>query len=756
MEHKLTIEQEKYINYADNTNTILFACAGSVKTKCIINKINASLKNNVYKTENILMLTFSRFTKDDFLNRIKKFPDNLIEEKQVRTIDSFAKKLIDPNNEIDVSLLSYRFMKYLENTTKKELVKNSNLTNIKSLYIDEAQDLNEIQYKTFILLNSKLDILLNFVADPNQNIYPFRGSSEKFIMGFDINIKKFYLTTNFRSYKSIIEFSKYLRPYPDTDIICSLGDNNVKPLFFFHKNDKQLEESLIAILNQAQQNNIDFSDIAILSPTRGRMRNYGKSHGLCFISNILYKAGIKFKQFYEESTNYDQNNNILYKPKKGCVNIMTYMGSKGLEWKYVILIDANMCLINKKNFNEIKHSHDQYLLYVASSRAIENLIIFSEYNDNFKFNLNSWFSFVPKDNYIIDPNIKNQFNFQSNIIKPYDIKVKTETNICKIIDNLTDEELDKFASICYFGNGITNKYSPKKNITNIYKNNDINNAESTMNVFLNKYIKNLFNALFCIKNKIDKYRYYDIENIINNSIHKLINVPPNITEWFYNNKNIITWEEFEINKQNIDIKIVEYIEANFDKNVDIKQHTIINDNSVAKILFDNIEHIKINYENYIKCTNNVEIRKYIFNITNLLYSMETQHYFHILNNGKKFKNILIIYKDLFDNIDNYVNTTSDKFIKFNILINKWGLNGEINIIEKNNIIWELKTTDISLKHILQVLMLNIMNNYETYKKNNIIKLNFINILKGEKISYIFKFSLDKINTIKDVFIDKGI
>ena len=32
---------------------------------------------------------------------------------------------------------------------------------------------------------------------------------------------------------------------------------------------------------------------AILSPTRGRMRGYGNSHGLCLISNILYKAGIK-------------------------------------------------------------------------------------------------------------------------------------------------------------------------------------------------------------------------------------------------------------------------------------------------------------------------------------------------------------------------------------------------------------------------------------------------------------------------------
>ena len=147
----LTDEQQLYIEYEKNDHTRLIACAGSGKTRTIIEKINNCIKNDKYKSENILMLTFSRFTRDDFLNKIKKYNATYIDTKQVKTIDSFAKSLIDTDNEIDVSLLSYRFMKYLEQTSNEDLLQNKKLTIIKSIYVDEAQDLNEIQFNIFIL-----------------------------------------------------------------------------------------------------------------------------------------------------------------------------------------------------------------------------------------------------------------------------------------------------------------------------------------------------------------------------------------------------------------------------------------------------------------------------------------------------------------------------------------------------------------------------------------------------------------------------
>ena len=107
-----TNEQLVYINNNKLEDTKLNACAGSGKTRCIIFRMNYLIQNNKFKQNEILMLTFSRFTRDDFINKLNKYKINSINESNVKTIDSFAKSLLD-NDDIDVSLLSYKFMKYL-------------------------------------------------------------------------------------------------------------------------------------------------------------------------------------------------------------------------------------------------------------------------------------------------------------------------------------------------------------------------------------------------------------------------------------------------------------------------------------------------------------------------------------------------------------------------------------------------------------------------------------------------------------------
>ena len=148
----ITTEQNTYILYNKHKDTKLIACAGSGKTFCLITKINNQIKNKIYDKNEILVLTFSRFTRDDFIRKIDSYKAEFIDKKIVNTIDSFAKKTIDINNDIDVSLLSYRFMKYLKNNSSEIIKKNSNLINIKTVYIDEAQDLNETQFNIFLLL----------------------------------------------------------------------------------------------------------------------------------------------------------------------------------------------------------------------------------------------------------------------------------------------------------------------------------------------------------------------------------------------------------------------------------------------------------------------------------------------------------------------------------------------------------------------------------------------------------------------------
>ena len=185
--------------------------------------------------------------------------DKLVTIDNIRTIDSLANKIIGSDGTVDVNLLSYKFNKYLEETKTEDLLKNKDLTQIKILFVDEAQDLNETQFDILLNLHLKLNIIINLVGDPNQNIYQFRKSSDKYLMNYDA--QRFYLTYNFRSSQSIINFCKYLRPYQETDILC--GNYNLPnhiPQFMFTSNDNEVEIALKNTLTQIKEEGYNFKD----------------------------------------------------------------------------------------------------------------------------------------------------------------------------------------------------------------------------------------------------------------------------------------------------------------------------------------------------------------------------------------------------------------------------------------------------------------------------------------------------------------
>lgn len=745
-----TDEQLAYINYIDKSDTKLIACAGSGKTKCIIEKMNKLVKEKIYNSENLLMLTFSRFTRDDFIRKVEKYKADYIRPECIKTIDSYAKKLIDDKNEIDVSLLSLRLMKYLENNSTNELEKNIELSKIKILFVDEAQDLNEIQYRICKALKSKLGILINLIGDPNQNIYQFRKSSDKYLTEFEA--KTFYLTKNFRSHKGVLDFSNHLRPFGDTEITCMRGeikgDNKIiqKPLLLFHKSEKDFEDAVVSILNWGMQSKIDLSNFAILSPTRGMMRGHGKSNGLCFLTNVLFKSGIKFKQFYEEAVE-DGGTKVEYKPEKNHVNILTYMGSKGLEWDYVIIIDANNCLINKRFFDDEKHSHDRYLLYVACSRAIKNTFVVSSYNDNQygkTYNINRWFETIPKTLYNTFDHIFNFSDLKFNKI------IETENKITKLIDKLDEYQLDNLATIIDYENGL------KKERKRIYKN-DYTEIEHTHGIYLGKFVEALFNCFNNIRFNRDHKRYVDIENIID-SKRIITNAPYPVTNWYSKNRGMLTWELYEKQKKNneLDKTIINFVESKFSKDCSINDHTLVNDSYYTWYILeeDRRKWIKDVYEEYLNCKHRDTITEKLFNVILISYALDTQHYFHVTNKGETFKYLLDKYKSMFKEVGEYALNTKYEFENSSIIVTKDEFIGEIDIIDNKDRLWEIKcVNDISLKHVLQLLMYNIMyyNLDETLKRERKYELYFLNLLKGEIVKVIFRLNKQKVNDILTIF-----
>ena len=125
----------------------------------------------------------------------------------------------------------HQILEALESEHEKnfELKLNKDLVKIAILFVDEAQDLNEIQFNIIDQLYKKLGVIINLIGDPNQNIYQFRDSESKYFIEFQAI--EFKLTTNFRSHAEIINFSNKLRHDQTHQIISNKGYNNIKPIF---------------------------------------------------------------------------------------------------------------------------------------------------------------------------------------------------------------------------------------------------------------------------------------------------------------------------------------------------------------------------------------------------------------------------------------------------------------------------------------------------------------------------------------------
>ncbi|UWR98040.1 ATP-dependent helicase [Phaeobacter inhibens] len=81
--------------------------------------------------------------------------------------------------------------------------------------VDEAQDLNRIQYEFVKVLAGNKDANIMMVGDPDQMIYGFNGSSsnylcESFVTDFAPRV--FRLTENYRSSKAVVRAANGLRP----------------------------------------------------------------------------------------------------------------------------------------------------------------------------------------------------------------------------------------------------------------------------------------------------------------------------------------------------------------------------------------------------------------------------------------------------------------------------------------------------------------------------------------------------------------
>lgn len=702
---KYSDEQIKYITYLDTSDSKLIACAGSGKTRSIIGRIKFLVEFNLAKKEEVFAITFSKHAATDFHNKIKDlFPDyvNFCNLKNFSTIDSLAKAFlcrVKTHKSANVEILSIAFRNYLKNITETEIQILKSIKNIKYLFIDEAQDLNEVQYDLIILLKKYFDTKIYLIGDPNQNIYQFRRSSSTYLLNFQAVI--FELTKNFRSTTQIIDFSESIKPIK-TSKSTSATSKSGHSVVILTKHIKDIHTLILHFIKTYEKKK-DLSNIAIICPTRG-IGSYG-SVGLSVFFNFFKLHKIPFNQLYDESGFNDERKKHVGRIP-GHINLITYHGTKGLEFDVVFVMDFYQFLFNIKPTVE-EHAINQYLLYVAASRAISIMFVCT-YTNIHEGYLNHWIINVPKPSYCSDRSLKiPQLSFRDADIKPL------INGVTELIGEMNDEQLNTIHDIIKVR--VDDKFFSRR-IYRDFSRIDRGTDETLFGIFCEE----LFYLQHHLARNMAPRKMAMIQMIIDS---KFVIIDTDIDFKLlksYIGPNKLDWETFDIRKNTLPKQITDLIEHYFNRSRNLTDY-IVCTTEFIKIIEMNITDIKSSYEKYLNPvsyqSNYKNILVEFFYLIVVQYAYDINHYFYISNHGREKQDLLIKGADLFVEINKYVsnNYLATKLdIKVNVQYGKLMMIGEIDFIEvcifgnvEYKTIVEIKCVkEISIKYYVQLLLYN--------------------------------------------------
>lgn len=200
---KLSKEQIEIIE--DNKSPIIGVAAGpgSGKTTLLVHKLASIIYNEDIKTDQLLMLTFSRGAAIEFKERLKELIGTVANYINITTFHSYAFDILGKFGSLDSS------SNIVSEATEAIKYKEADMHKITKtmLVIDEAQDISKEEYELIReIINSNEDIRVIAVGDDDQNIYEFRGSNSKYLEQF-ANEKKYELSINFRSKENIVNYA---------------------------------------------------------------------------------------------------------------------------------------------------------------------------------------------------------------------------------------------------------------------------------------------------------------------------------------------------------------------------------------------------------------------------------------------------------------------------------------------------------------------------------------------------------------------
>ena len=203
---KLSDRQTEIIRDNESKYIVVAAGPGSGKTMLLAHKLASLLLMEDVKHEQLLMLTFSRAAATEFKKRLITLIGNAAYFVEIKTFHSYCFDLIGKIGNLDDArdVVSVATRMIQEGEVEPCRISKS------VLVIDEAQDMDANEFALVsALMQKNEDMRVIAVGDDDQNIYQFRGADSKYMRSFidDLKAKKYEMTDNFRSCRSIVSLA---------------------------------------------------------------------------------------------------------------------------------------------------------------------------------------------------------------------------------------------------------------------------------------------------------------------------------------------------------------------------------------------------------------------------------------------------------------------------------------------------------------------------------------------------------------------
>jgi DNA helicase-2/ATP-dependent DNA helicase PcrA len=344
---------KELLNFENNDREERLQQAKSFRNKALQNKFYKNEVLDIAKSKLIDKVSgaWKQFSIDcyfDFLRNtdlLYELGRGIFEDEEIQLLNSSKSN----SKVIDIEDIPALFYLYLLAYGKKDVIYDH-------IVVDEAQDFSPLQFHILKMYNPNNSMTI--VGDIAQGIYAHRGLNrwnelKEVFSGGNYQYKK--ITQNYRSTREIVEFANEINLKirgKETDFAKAFNRKGLKPKVVKINSKECMYRLIDADIYELMGKGI--KNIAVIA----------KSGSDCLEAQkfLIRNRGYSTSLILNRDGEYDY---------EGGVVILPMVLSKGIEFEAVIICDANTNKFDKDT------NYDGRLLYVAATRALHELIIYS-------------------------------------------------------------------------------------------------------------------------------------------------------------------------------------------------------------------------------------------------------------------------------------------------------------------------------------------------------------------------------------------